>query len=79
MRAQIWLRPELDSVISVGRIHVNYRVGLFVRVPKRIGSANIQLTGGQPGLNRLRVVSQDYHCTDSRGVAKHERPHERRQ
>ena len=58
---------------------VNHRVGLSIRVPKRIGSATIQLTGGQPGLNRLRVVSQDYHCIDSRGVAKHERPHERRQ
>ena len=29
---------ELDSVISVGRIHVNYRVALFVRVPGRIDS-----------------------------------------
>ena len=28
------------KVISVGRIHVNYRVGLFVRVPERIGSAH---------------------------------------
>ena len=37
---------------------VNYRVALVIRVPKRIGSATIQLTGGQPGLNRLRVVSQ---------------------
>ncbi len=58
---------------------VNHRVGLFVRVPGRIAGPAGQLTGVQPGLNRLRVVSQDYHCTDSRGVAKHLRPHERRQ
>jgi hypothetical protein len=34
----------------------------------------VQLIGGQPRLNRFRAVafvSQDYRCTDSRGVAKH--------
>jgi hypothetical protein len=39
--------------------------------PKRSARPTIQLTGGQPGRDRLRVVSQDYRCTDSRGVPKH--------
>ncbi len=42
---------KLDSVISVGRIHVNYRVALFVRVPGRIdsvrGPVNRRTNGGE--------------------------------
>jgi hypothetical protein len=54
---------------------VYYRVGLFIRVP---GSPNAsakptaQLTALQGELNRVRAiafVSQDYRCTDSRGIA----------
>jgi hypothetical protein len=51
-------------------------VGLFVRVPGRIGPATGQLTGVQAWLNRVRAVafvSQDSRCTDSRGVAQHSR------